>query len=352
MFENTGWRKATTADERVYEAAQYFTSHRNGSPIQVATLTEAFTTSDFPRLLASAFTAKALERQKTVTPEFDGVVYKTSVSDFNTRKLIDLWSGDAFERVHEGEEYRSGALNETDVEHRTAKWGRTYGVTFELMRSGDFGRIADIPNLLVNAEVRAKNKASANTLTKDGAWDTEFFGNVDNKPLNADNLKAAIAQLASTEDHRGDLVETSDLVLVMGPGLAQTARDLINIDRLTVSSDANGKTTRVETANPFRGLVTVVESRAVGAALGDNQATAWALLQGASSTLPSLIQTGLTGHEGIDVRFRNDQGTSLTGGDIPVNEGGFADDSIWYRGRSFFNIDSGFTEGVYASTGK
>lgn len=352
MFENTGWRKATTADERVYEAAQYFTSHRNGSPVQVATLTEAFTTSDFPRLLASAFTAKALERQKTVTPEFDSVVYKTTAPDFTERPLVDLWSGDAFERVHEGEEYRAGTLTETTVKHRTAKWGRVYGLTYELRRSGDFGRLADFPALLANAEVRAKNQAVANALTKDGAWDGEFFGAVDNKPLNADNLKAAIKQLASTEDHRGDLVETSNLVLVVGPGLAQTARDLINVDRLTVSSDANGKTTKVETANPFKGLVTVVESRALGAALGDNQATAWALLQGASSTLPSLIQTGLAGAEGIDIRVRNDQGTSVTGGTIGADEGSFNDDTIWYRGRSFFNIDRGFREGVYASTGK
>lgn len=351
MFDNTGWRKATTADERVYEAAQFFTSHRNGSPVQVATLSEAFTTSDFPELLAAAFTAKALEAQKTMTPEFDGVVYKTTAPDFTPRKLIDLWSGDAFERVNEGEEYRAGTLTETTVTHKTAKWGRSYGLTYELRRSGDFDRLADFPTLLANAEVRAKNQAVAEALTDDGEWDGEFFGAVDNKPLNADNLKTAIAKLASTKDHRGDFVETSNLVLVVGPGLAQTARELISIDRLTVSSDANGKTTRVETANPFRGLVTVVESRAVGTALGDNQATAWALLQGASSTLPSLIQTGLAGAEGIDIRVRNDQGTSVTGGTIAATEGSFNDDTIWYRGRSFFNIDHGFREGVYASTG-
>lgn len=352
MFENTGWRKATSHDERVYEAAQYFTSHRNGSPVQVATLSEAFTTSDFPELLAAAFTAKALEKQKTVTPEFDTVVYKTTAPDFTPRKLVDLWTGDAFERVNEGEEYRAGTLSDTQVEHRTAKWGRSYGLTYELRRSGDFGRLADFPTLLANAEVRAKNKAAAEALTKDGAWDAEFFGDVDNKPLNADNLKAAIAKLASTEDHRGDLVETSNLVLVVGPGLAQTARDLINVDRLTISSEVNGKATKVEIANPFKGLVTVLESRALGAALGDNQATAWALLQGASSTLPSLIQTGLAGAEGIDIRVRNDQGTSVTGRSIGADEGSFNDDTIWYRGRSFFNIDRGFAEGVYASTGK
>ena len=114
-------------------------------------------------------------------------------------------------------------------------------------------------------------------------------------------------------------------------------------------TDGN-KVTKTEVDNPFRNIVTPLESRTIGARLG-TKGSGWALLHGKSSDLPSLIRTRLNGHPDVDIRVRRDQGDSVGGGQIAPEEGAFNDDTIWYRGRSVIGIDPAFTVGAYASNG-
>lgn len=352
IFDNKGWRKAPTREERVYEAAKFFGSGRFGGPLAQAEVAEAFSTSDFPILLGAAFTKKAIAAQQAAVNEFDPILTHTTAPDFERHKLIDLWSGDEFERVRQGEEYKGGTLNETDLDHGTAKWGKSYGLTFELRMRRVFSDLANFPTLLGSGAVKAKNSAVAQLLVEAGAWDPAFFGTVANLPLTAENLDAALKDLATREDHRGDLVDTSSIVLLVGPGLQSEANRILNADKLTFEVTNGSRVTKTEIANPFRGIVTLLVSRRLGKELGANQGKAWALIQGSGSTLPSIIDTGLEGHDGnVDIRVKRDQGESVSGGQVSVEEGSFNDDTIWFRGRNFFGIDKGFTTGVYASNG-
>lgn len=351
-FDNAGWRKASTREERVYEAAQFFGKGRRGGPVAQAEVAEAFSTSDFPVLLGAAFTKKAVAAQKAAEPEFEPVLTHTTAPDFERHKLIDLWSGDEFEKVGQGEEYKGGTLSETDLTHGTAKYGKSYGLTFELRLRRSFSDLANFPVLLGSGATKAKNTAVAQLLVEAGAWDPAFFGTVANVALSPESLDAALKDLATREDHRGDLVDTSNLVLLVGPGLQSEANRILNADKLTFEVTNGSRVTKTEIANPFRGVVTLLVSRRLGKELGANGGKAWALIQGKGSTLPSIIDTGLEGHDGnVDIRVKRDQGESVSGGLVPVDEGSFNDDTIWYRGRNFFGIDKGFTTGVYASNG-
>lgn len=352
IFDNKGWRKAPTREERVFEAAQFFGKGRRGGPVAQAEVAEAFSTSDFPVLLGAAFTKKAVTAQKAAVDEFEPVLTNTTAPDFERHKLVDLWGGDEFERVREGEEYKGGTLNETDLDHGTGKYGKSYGLTFELRLRRLFSDLANFPTLLGSGATKAKNSAVAQLLVDAGAWDAAFFGTVANVPLTAENLDAALKELATREDHRGDLVDTSNLVLMVGPGLQSEANRILNAAKVVIKVTNGSKVTETEMDNPFKGLVTLLVSRRLGKELGANQGKAWALVQGKGSTLPSIINTGLEGHDGnVDIRVKRDQGESVSGGQIPVDEGSFNDDTIWYRGRNFFGIDKGFTTGVYASNG-
>lgn len=348
-----GFRVAPTADERVYEAARLFHAGRNGQNFQAqANLQEAFTTSDFPKLLGNAFEQQAIKAQNAAVKEFEPILATATLPDFRRSKLVDLWSGDEFEKVAEGEEYRGGTLNETDLDHGTAKYGKSYGLTFELRLQRRFSDLANFPTFLGNGAVKAENTAVANTLVTTSGWDPALFGSVASVDLTPEALDAAIKQLATTEDHRGDLVDISNLVLVHGPGLTSEVNRLLNAEKIITKVTNGTKVTETEVNNPFRGLVTSLPSRAVGKSLGAKQGKAWALVQGSSSTLPSLIKTGLEGHDGnVDIRVERNQGEAVGGGQIAVEEGSFRDDTIWYRGRNFFGIDKGFGAGVYASNG-
>ena len=352
IFDKQGWRTATDPQERVHEAASFFGKGRRGGPLAQAEVVEAFSTSDFPVLLGDAFEKKAIAAQKAAVDEFEPILAKATSPDFERRKLVDLWSGDEFERVGQGEEYKGGSLNETDLTHGTAKWGKSYGLTFELRLRRMFSDLANFPAFLGNGAVKAKNTAVATKLVTAGAWSTDVFGTVEAVAFSADALDAAIKALAMREDHRGDLVDTSNLVLVHGPGIASEVTRVLNAAKVVIKVANGSKTTETEMDNPFKGLVTPLVSRSIGKALGANQGKAWALVQSKDSSLPSLIETGLEGHDGmVDIRVKRDQGERVGGGAVSIEDGSFNDDTIWYRGRTFFDIDKGFGTGVYASNG-
>lgn len=352
IFDKKGWRTATDPQERVFEAASFFGKGRVGGPLARAEVAEAFSTSDFPILLGDAFTKKAIATQKAAVKEFEPILATATAPDFERHKLVDLWSGDEFERVGQGEEYKGGKLNETDLTHGTEKWGKSYGLTFELRLRRLFSDLAKFPELLGNGAVKAENSAVAAQLVAAGGWNPALFGTVASLDFTPENLDAALKALAQREDHRGDLVDISSIFLVHGPGLRGEVQRVLNASKLRMKVTVGSKETVTEIDNPFKGVVTPLESRAVGKALGTNQGKAWSLVQGKDSDLPSLIRTGLEGHDGnVDIRVKRDQGERVGGGTVSIEDGSFDDDTLWFRGRTFFGIDKGFGTGVYASNG-
>ena len=126
---------------------------------------------------------------------------------------------------------------------------------------------------------------------------------------------------------------------------------LVHLEKVEITTTEGTKSTKQVQNNPFRNVVKPLESRSVGKRLGTAAGTAWALVQGKGSDLPSIIRTGLAGHPEVDIRVKNDQGQSLGGAALSPYDGSFKDDTIWYRGRSVLGVDPGFTPGVWASAG-
>ena len=347
-----GYVRATNPDDKVIEAGRLVERAQSGNPHTMAVLMEAFTTSDFPVLLGRGLQAQAITAYKDTPREFEDVVFDTTVPDFNRRKLVDLWGADEFERVHEGEEYKGSTKKETSLEHGLGKYGKSLGITWELFLDRRVSDIADYPRDLAQGAVKTQNSAVADLLVKNGVWNGDFFKSVSNLPLTADNLQKAIDELAIRENHRDELVDVSSLYLVHGPALRSRVQALlVHLEKVEITTTDGSKTVKQTQDNPFRGVVKPLESRSVGKRLGTAAGTAWALVQGKGSDLPSIIRTGLAGHPEVDIRVKNDQGQSLGGGSLSPMDGSFKDDTIWYRGRSVLGVDPGFTPGVWASAG-
>lgn len=347
-----GFRRAPSHDEKVVEAGLLLKRAEAGNITAIATLKEAFSTSDFPVLLGQGLQATAITAYKDTPKEFEDVVFDTTVPDFNRRRLVDLWGADEFERVREGEEYRGGTKQTTDLEHGLGKYGKVAKVTWELFLDRRFSDIADFPRDLAQGAIKTQNSAVADLLVKNGAWNADFFKSVSTLPLTADNLQKAINELAIRENHRNELVDVSNLYLVHGPALrSQVQALLVHLEKVEITTTDGSKSTKQVQDNPFRNVVKPLESRSVGKRLGTGSGTAWALIQGKGSDLPSIIRTNLAGHPEVDIRVENAQGQSLGGGALSPTDGSFKDDTISYRGRAVTGIDPGFTPGVWASKG-
>ena len=347
-----GFRRAPSHDEKVIEAGLLLKRAEAGNITAIATLQEAFSTSDFPVLLGQGLQATAITAYKDTPKEFEDVVFDTTVPDFNRRRLVDLWGADEFERVYEAGEYKASSKKTTDLEHGLGKYGKVAKVTWELFLDRRFSDIADFPRDLAQGAIKTQNSAVADLLVKNGAWNADFFKSVSNLPLTADNLQKAINELAIRENHRDELVDVSSLYLVHGPALrSQVQALLVHLEKVEITTTDGSKSTKQVQDNPFRNVVKPLESRSVGKRLGTDSGTAWALIQGKGSDLPSIIRTSLAGHPEVDIRVENAQGQSLGGGALSPTDGSFKDDTISYRGRAVTGIDPGFTPGVWASKG-
>lgn len=347
-----GFRRASSHDEKVYEAADLFARGRNSArPLAQAVLMEAFSTSDFPVLLGQAFETQALRAYNEVPLEFEGIVNDVTVDDFERRRLVDLWGAEEFDPVAQGEEYRGGTLKETDIFHGTGKYGRSYGLTWELRLRRRFADMANFPRILGTGARKTQNGVIARLLVGENGWNEDFFGTVGTEKFTPEALDAAIKALAQRKNHRGELVSTSNLVLVHGPALRSEVARVLTAARIVTKVTSGQRVTETESDNPYRGIVTPLESETAANLLGAANADGWALVQGQSSNLPSIIRTKLNGHPDVDIRVKRDQGQSVGGGDVSIEQGSFNDDTIWYRGRSVVGVDAGFTEGVYASNG-
>ena len=178
-----GFRRAPSHDEKVIEAGLLLKRAEAGNITAIATLREAFSTSDFPVLLGQGLQATAITAYKDTPKEFEDVVFDTTVPDFNRRRLVDLWGADEFERVHEGEEYKGSSKKTTDLEHGLGKYGKVAKITWELFLDRRFSDIADFPRDLAQGAIKTQNSAVADLLVKNGAWNADFFKSVSNLPL-------------------------------------------------------------------------------------------------------------------------------------------------------------------------
>lgn len=353
ILAQEGFRTAPSTKARILEAARLF-NEGAGHKSAHATyrLREAFTTSDFPVLLGKAFEIETIAAQRDAVREFEPFAYETRVSDFRPKKLRDLFGSAYFEDVAEGEEYKGTTLDETDLEVAVGKTGLAFGLTWELQLSGDFSTLADFPRRLGNAATNTENRKVYGTFVDESGLRDDFFGTIETPKLSAQNLYDAINSLSLVEDHRGDLVDTSRLVLVVPPTLQMEANRIIGSAELEIeTTDGVTKLTNRIT-NPFRDVVQVQVSRTMASLdKSANRATSWALLPAKDTATPAVVKANLLGHENVDIRVKRDQGDRVGGGAVDVSEGSFQDDTIWYRGRHVIGAAPAWNYATYASNG-
>lgn len=355
VLESAGFRTATNNDRRVLEAARLFADGYSGrSHTATALLKEAFTTSDFPSLLGEAFEREARAAYREVTDETASIARRETVVDFRPKKLLELFGETYFERVAEGEEYKSdNPFTETEIEFKAEKFGRNYGLTWERWMSGDFSALADFPGILGRGGANTRNReVYRHFVGEDGGINADFFSETDTAGLGFESLKAAKTHALESDNYRGDdTVDASNLVLVTVPALEDTANALTQV-RTVRETIVDGETTReIERSNTLAGI-TVQVSREFGRLLdAAHRHTAWALVPGAATENPSVILANLAGHPDVDIRTKRDQGDRVGGGAVGYEEGSFDNDTVWYRGRSVLGTAAAFTQGTYASTG-
>lgn len=355
IIAKEGYRVAPNLKARILEAAKLFNEGMNSSkPFAGARLQEAFSTSDFPILLGKAFDVETLQSYQDTPSEWQKIAVEKKVKDFEKKKLVDLFGGkDYLDDVKEKEEYKGRDLSESEAFFHVGKTGNTFGLSWELRLRREFSDLADFPGRLGAAARVTEDQKVFQAFVSPTGPNTEFFktenGNApSNKKLTSDNLKAAYVEIVKRKNKEKNPISWGggQLQLVIPRTLVFEAEAAL----LPMIPDPAGG--NVSIPNVLNGKFEIVVSDRI--AVIDQSAnvdTTWYILPPKNTPRPALVKGTLIGNEQPDIRVKRDQGERTSGGAVPVDDGSFGDDTIWYRARHSTGGAAIFGDATYASTG-
>jgi hypothetical protein len=355
------WESARTPNaarlRNVVEAATIFNKAISGNPLAQFELREAFSTSDFPILLGSAFEIEMLARYEGLPAVWDQWCTRTLVKDFKPKKFVDFFGGRRrFDRVAEGAEYKGRDRDEAEYFIKAGKFGNTFDLTFELIKNAEYDTLASLPDdLAAGARETEEYEATEMLVNKDGI-NTDFFkaGNSNaptNLPLTRANVKLALKALAKRKGPDGKTINLASGVNLLVPtSLALEAEEIVTAERVRVKN-ADG-TEETDIRNSISGKVTpIVIPTLEEIDESATAATTWFLAPKKDAARPAFVVAFMRGQENPDIRVQADTGNRVGGGAIAPEEGSFNDDTVKYRGRHIVGAATLAHQHTYASRG-
>ncbi|MCH8613465.1 Mu-like prophage major head subunit gpT family protein [Arsenicicoccus dermatophilus] len=313
-------------------------------------LTEAISTSDLVRWATGAALDRQIERTYPAIPAQWGKFFTpTTVRNFKPKSIAQLHDGtDHLRDIPELTRYpmaKGSSLGEYFIQ--VGKTGLRYGWSWEAMLNDDLDQLMAVvrqfPQYAVNTEDMKALSLMYNLTT--GAPATAFFNatnkNLGTMVLNRTNLLRVDRFLSTKRDpDLGGIIVFQSKMLVVGPALELVARSLLEATQIETTLADGSKITR---SNPLAGkFELVVDEKRPG--------TSWMVIPkpGTAARQPFWFAK-LVGYETPDLRYRNNQGRALGGGDLAPSEGSFDDDSIEYRVRHVMGVATGDPTLTYAS---
>lgn len=264
---------------------------------------EAMTQSDFPLLFADSLDRKLYGAYQATVPTWQNYARADLVNDFRTVKRFAT-SGvrGRLAKVGELAEHERRAQTETKYEYAVEKYEAGFALSFEAMINDDLGAFLRLPQDLANS-VRDTEEAFVTELFCDasGPHATHYTaGNLNlltgNPALTRSSLQTAITTLMSRVDENGNPIVVNGVELVVGPGLALTAQEILDATEYR-SVGSSGDVTIIRGNGVSANLRLSVNYWIPVVATTANAATSWWLMTNPDGTRPALEFGRLRGYE-------------------------------------------------------
>lgn len=224
------------------------------------------TTSDFPTIFGNVLNKSLLKGYSEFPYTADRWTSEGSINNLQPAVKTGLGSFGLLAKVPEAGEYQSTTIDELSAQMQLEKFGKVFGITWEMMINDDVGAMVGIPLKMGQAarrsvETEAYTLLNDNVLVQDGtALFTVAHANGASDVLAGPALQAGIAAIKKQKTASGENAGLVPAYLVVPPDLEFTARDLVK------------QTTTGGEANILSGIVEVIVSPFL------TSATAWFLV--------------------------------------------------------------------------
>jgi hypothetical protein len=310
-------------DGMVLEAEQFvdtIISGRRG----LHAFAEAMSTDLFPQLFGDSLDRQMYGAYQAAPVTWSNYARRAMVNDFRDVKRFAM-SGirGLLTRTPELSEHERRTTDETVYEYAVNKYEAGFGISFEAMVNDDLDAFARLPqDLAQSARDSEEYFVTGLWVGASGLNTTNFTVDNDNiltgnPPLTRAALQTAITKLMKRLDERGNPIPVTAVELVVGPGLALQAQEIISATEYR-SVDASGNVTIITGNGVAANLRVSTNFWIPSVATTANADTTWAVFANPSSSGRPALEIGfLRGYEQPGLYEKVPDMRRIGGGEVP-----------------------------------
>jgi hypothetical protein len=354
-------------NRRVLEAATLFKDVYSGARPDWH-MKEAMTTSDFPLLFGDLLYRQLLGNYMPYPVSYPQYFRIYDLADFRKLHLYTIDGGQGIlDVVPQGAPYPETKFVEGEYDISVVKYGRRYGINFEMVVNDDLNAFQQRPALMALGARRSEEFLATTQMMDVNGPHASFFtsGNKNivtgNPPLSIQGLQTAFRVLKAQKDKDGQPIVIEAATLVVPPALEITANNILHALQLRINAESGGGTSdqflyaanwmsaKVKlSVNPYFPYIGTASSG--DGVVGDDS---WMLVANPNdmNQRPAFMFGFLRGRRQPQLFIKSPNQMMLGGGNADPMDGDFDTDSIDYKLRHIFGAAQGDPKMAVSSDG-
>lgn len=309
---------------------------------------EALTTSDFPLLFGDLLYRQLLGNYMPYPVSYPSYMRIQEVSDFRKLNLYTIDGGTAAldTAIKEQGPYPEITFTEGRYQLQVAKYGRRYGISWEMVVNDDLNAFQQRPLMMAQGARRGEELLATKLMFDTNGPHASFFtsGNTNivtaNPALSIAGLQLAFQILAAQKDIEGSPIVIDAYTLVVPPALQITAQNILNTIQIRLAEAGGTSNQLMYVNNWMRSKLTLAVNPYIPTVVtnGTRGNTSWALVADPNdlNTRPAFVFGFLRGYRSPQLFVKDSDARMLGGGPSDALEGDFENDSIAYKLRHIF----------------
>lgn len=309
-------------------------------------LKEAMTTSDFPNLFGDLLYRQLLGNYMPYPVSYPNYMRIVETNDFRKLHLYTLDGATAAltDPIKERAPYPEVKFVEGANTVQVAKYGRRYGITFEMVVNDDLNAFAQRPLLMAQGARRGEEYLATKLLTAGNGPDPNFFkaGNnnviTGNPVLSIAALQTGFGVLSAQLDAEGSPIVIQAATLVVPPALSIVAENILNAIQIRIAESGGTANQLMYVNNWMKSRLTLAVNPYLPILDPVKGNTAWYLVADPNDLngRPAFVFAFLRGYRQPQLFVKDPDARLIGGGASDALEGDFDSDSIDYKLRHMF----------------
>lgn len=264
---------------------------------------EAMSTDLFPSLFGDSLDRQLYGAYTAAPTTWRNYCRRAMVNDFReVKRFATSGVRGLLTKTPELSPHENRTTDEQVYKYAVEKYEAGFGISFEAMVNDDLDAFARLPQDLAQSAIDSEEYFATALWAGASGLNTNFFtvGNdnilTGNPALTRTSLQAAITKLMKRTDERGNPIAVTAVELVVGPGLALQAQEIINATEYRIVQ--GGNTTIINGNGVAANLRVSVNYWLPTVAKTANADTTWAVFANPTSSGRPAIEVGfLRGYE-------------------------------------------------------